>query len=226
MRSGGLTEISIREIYVDAPAIGAVSIPCIVCSVEQIEEFKPELEINSFRNAVVLVKVDIRFDEVWPAELLCLFISVLTKGRNREVALGNRPGQPSVIVGQLMVADHIRIRGGGFPVGVVVPASGLIGDGGIRCRASRLVAEGPRLAHREKAIEIIGGYWIAGLENARAANSPTARQVAHGPFSIIHAPQGIVEAEREAIGRIEDRWSVILLRIQPSGIGIVPSVIL
>ena len=45
------------------------AIPCIVCPVEEIEYFKPELEIDSFCDTRVLVEVDIRLDEVWPAEL-------------------------------------------------------------------------------------------------------------------------------------------------------------
>ena len=95
MRCGRLAEISIGEIYIDS--VGAV--PCVVCPVEQIKDFKPELEIDSFRDAIVLVEIDIRLDKVWPTELHGLLISVLTKRRNCEVALRDRSRQPSAIGG-------------------------------------------------------------------------------------------------------------------------------
>src|SRR5260370_595720 len=95
VRRRRLAKISVREIYIDT----AAAVPCVVSPVEEIENLKAELKIDSFRNAIVFVEIDTRFDEVWPAELHSLLISVLTKNRNREFALGNCPGQPGAVGG-------------------------------------------------------------------------------------------------------------------------------
>src|SRR5579864_9046581 len=99
MRCGCLAEVSVREVHVDAPAVSAVSVPRIVCPVEEVENLKPELEIYSLRDAVVFVEVDVGLDKVWSAELHSLLISVLTKRGDGEIALGNRSTEPSAVRG-------------------------------------------------------------------------------------------------------------------------------
>jgi len=93
MRCRRLAEISIREIHVEAGR----AVPRIICPVEEIEKLEPELKIDPFRNSVVLVEVNVRLDKVRPTELRRPFTSVLTKSRNRKVALRNCPREPSVI---------------------------------------------------------------------------------------------------------------------------------
>src|SRR5450755_3389041 len=93
MRCRRLTEISIREIHVEAGR----AVPRIVCPVEEIEKLEPELKIDPFRNSVVLVEVNVGLDKVRPTELHRPLISVLTKSRNRKVALRNCPREPSVV---------------------------------------------------------------------------------------------------------------------------------
>src|SRR5271165_697124 len=211
-----LAEISVRKIRINVS---------VVCPVEDIEHFKPELEIDAFRNMRVFVEVDIGFVEVRPAECVGLLIPLQTKSWNGKVALGNSSREPSAVRVRLAITGRIRLCEI-VPIAVVVAAASLVSDSRVGGRAPGDVAKIARLAHRQKAVAIPCSQGITRLEDARAAGSPAPGQVAQSPPPSIQALQLVVETEGEAIGHIEDRWPVILLRIQPSGIGIVQRVIL
>src|SRR5258708_40376753 len=124
-----------------------------------------------------------------------------------------------------MVINSIRIGSGGFPIGDVVAAAGVVSDGGVGRRASRNIAEGSRLAYREEAIRVVCGQRIPRLYDARSTDSPAPGQIAYSPSSTIHSFHRIVEAEGEAVGRVKHGSTVILLRIQALGIGIIQSIV-
>src|ERR1700683_2802502 len=109
-----MAEIAIREIHVDS-AVGDV---CkareihIVWPVEEIEDFKPDLEIDPFRNVRVLVEVDIGLDKVRPAELHSLLIPIRTAVResgNGKVGLRNASREPRAVRMGLAIAARIRV---------------------------------------------------------------------------------------------------------------------
>ena len=79
------TEGRIREVGIDVR---------VSRSVENIKEFKPKLEHDTFRNMRVFVEVDVGLVKVGAAELLCLFVPLLSESWDREVALGNCSNEP------------------------------------------------------------------------------------------------------------------------------------
>ena len=100
MRCRGRPEVSIGEIDVWI---------CVVCAVEEIEYFEPELEVDAFRDRRVFIEVDVRLKKVWLAEQVRFFIAALSECRNGEVTLRDRSRQPSLVIRQLVIADGIRI---------------------------------------------------------------------------------------------------------------------
>src|ERR1700677_1191689 len=101
MRRCRLAEISIRQIHVDAAGIdiriaGEVY---IVCPVEEIENLKPELEIDSFRNTRVFIDVDVRLNEIGPAEQIGFLITLRSESGDGEVGRGNCPCKPGAVLG-------------------------------------------------------------------------------------------------------------------------------
>src|SRR5580700_7165829 len=97
-----MAEIAIREIRVDTTQ----EVVCkareihIVWPVEEIENLKPDLENDPFRNVRVFVEVDISFDKVRPTELHRLLIPIRTAVResgNGKVGLRNASREPRAI---------------------------------------------------------------------------------------------------------------------------------
>ena len=66
--------------------------------VEEVEQFKPELEVHAFRDGRVLVEIDIRLKEVRATELHWLLVPSGPKGWDRKIALWDRSRQPSFVV--------------------------------------------------------------------------------------------------------------------------------
>src|SRR6266700_4108562 len=67
MRSGGGAEASVRNVHVD---VG------VVRPVEQVEELKPELEVDAFGEMKILVDVGIRLKEIRLPELHRLLVAL------------------------------------------------------------------------------------------------------------------------------------------------------
>ena len=173
-----LAEISIREVQIDT----ARAIPCIVRPVEKIKDFESELEIDSFRDLRVLIEVDIGFDEVRSTELHRFLVSAARpERRNGKVALGNSPREPSLVVSQLAVTSCIGVIAI-VPVGVVISASGGIPDRWIGGRWAGIGVA--RSTHRLVRIEVGRRQRITRLQNARAADSPTASEMTHSAFPV------------------------------------------
>src|ERR1035437_8023664 len=82
MRSSRSTEAPIGNVHIDI---------CIVSPVEDVEQFKPELEVDAFRDRCVFVEVCIRLKEVRSTELHGFFVTFRSEGRGSEVCLWNRP---------------------------------------------------------------------------------------------------------------------------------------
>ena len=124
MRCRRNAEISVREVGVD---VGKVR------PVEQIEEFKPELEVDPFGNGCVFVEVDVGFEEVRSTELHRLLIpAARTERRDCEIGFGDSPtGEPCLVIGRLAVATRIRVVKI-VTVGIVVATSRRITDSWIR----------------------------------------------------------------------------------------------
>ena len=71
----------------------------VVCPVEEIEDFKPELEIDPFRNLRVFVEIDVGLDEVWPPELHRLLIpAAVPKAGTAKSLLGIAPVSQSLLL--------------------------------------------------------------------------------------------------------------------------------
>jgi len=75
------------------------------------------------------------------------------------------------------------------------------------------------------------GERVAGLQNARAANSPAAGQMTDQSISVIQAGKRIVEGEREAVRSIPGRGAIIVPRVEtcsdlPWGYGVIARIIL
>jgi hypothetical protein len=76
------TEVPVGNVVID---VG------IVCPVENIEEFKSELEIYAFRNRSVFVEVSIRLKEVRPTELHCFSLPSCPKVGTAKSVFGIAP---------------------------------------------------------------------------------------------------------------------------------------
>ena len=166
-------EVSVGEIYINAAVVSAVSVPGVVCPVEEVEDLKPELEVDPFRDEGVLVNVDIGLNKVRSAELLWLFVPFLTESGNGEVALRDCTREPSFVVGQLVVTNCIRVIEV-VSVAVVVAAAGRVSDSGIQGRAPGFVTQSARLAHCHEPVRVGCGNGITGLEDTRATEPPSA----------------------------------------------------
>jgi len=97
------SKIPIREVVVD---VGVVS------PVEEIEDLKPELKINSLRKVRVFVEVDVSLVEVWPVEAIGLLVSVSGAERGYgEIGLRNSSaGYPRAVRAWLTVATVSQAR--------------------------------------------------------------------------------------------------------------------
>src|ERR1019366_2836813 len=100
MRSSRSTEAPIGNVRIDI---------CIVSPVEDVEQFKPELEVDAFRDRCVFVEVCIRLKEVRSTELHGFFVTFRSEGRGSEVCLWNRPSQPGLVICRLLISAGIRI---------------------------------------------------------------------------------------------------------------------
>lgn len=169
MRCRGFPEISIR---VDAVWVVEIDVQQIG-PIENIEELKPEFEIDSLGNAGLLVKVDIGLGKVRCAEPANLFISLCPERRNREVARGNGPGKKGSARRGLSISDRIRIVVI-VPICVVVSALGSVAN---RRVGGRRASSGVG-AYGLIIVGVSDGQGRTGLENARAADAPSAGQMA------------------------------------------------
>ena len=124
-----------------------------------------------------------------------------------------------VIAGGVGVSESIA-------VGIVVATTRLEGNCRVGGRTTLHIAKCARGTHRQKPVYILRSQRVAGLEDAGATGSPSAGQVANSAPATVRPFQRIVEAEREAVGHVKDRRSVILPRIEPGRVGIVQRVIL
>ena len=70
------TEVSIRSVHVDVR---------VVSPVENVEKFKPDLEVDAFSDGCVLVEIRVRLEEIRAAELHRLLVTPLAKRRNGEI---------------------------------------------------------------------------------------------------------------------------------------------
>src|SRR6266571_4300398 len=80
----GFAEIPIGPVVVDIQQVR---------SVENIEELKPDLEVNPFCNVSVLVEVDVRFGKIRLAELSHFLVTLGAESWNREITGRDRAVQ-------------------------------------------------------------------------------------------------------------------------------------
>ena len=79
--------------------------------VEEIEDLKPELEVNPFGNTGVFVEVDVRFGKVRSAELARLFIALRTESGSGELCRRENPIEkggasiPLVVIGRIRIVE-------------------------------------------------------------------------------------------------------------------------
>lgn len=82
MRTIRSTEVSIGNIRIDV---------CIVCPVEDVEEFEPELEAYALRDWSIFEEICICFKEVRPTELHRIFVAFLPKSWGCEIRFRDSP---------------------------------------------------------------------------------------------------------------------------------------
>src|SRR3954447_10392688 len=95
MRSGGSAEASVRNVGVH---VG------VVRPVEQVEQLKPELEVDAFGDVKILVDVSVRLKEIRSPELHHFLVPTAAKCGCGEVVLGNCSLEPGTVVSRLLVA--------------------------------------------------------------------------------------------------------------------------
>src|SRR3954454_8254415 len=186
MRSGGSAEASVRNVGVHVGVVGPV---------EQVEELKPELEVDAFGDTKILVDVGIGLKEIRSPELHGLFVTPAAECGSGEVALGDCSLEPSAVVGRLLVAGRVGIVEV-VAVRVVIPASRGIADRGVRHRRARGSAVRSVLANRDITVEVCGGERISGLEDSCAAQSPSSGDDPYRAFAVVQSFEGVVPTER------------------------------
>lgn len=83
---------------------------CEIYPVKDVEEFEPQLKINSLGYVGSLVSVEIRFDEVRLLELIGLFVALGTKGpRNAELTRGKGTFEKCVLGIPLLITMNIGV---------------------------------------------------------------------------------------------------------------------
>ena len=82
VRTGRRTEVPIGNVGIDV---------CIVCPVEDVEEFEPELEAYALRDWSIFEEICICFKEVWPTELHRIFVAFLPKSWGCEIRFRDSP---------------------------------------------------------------------------------------------------------------------------------------
>jgi hypothetical protein len=123
------------------------------------------LEIQSFGDAIVLVKGHIRLDEGWVAELPGFLVAIRACGRNRKLpGRKNTAGSISTSACSLSVAGCVWIAEI-IPVRQVIAANGKM-----------RVCSG-NVASRIECSVSVNGEGIARLVDASAAEAPSAGEV-------------------------------------------------
>src|SRR5690349_12963904 len=119
--SSSLPETSVRKIGVNV---------CVVCAVEDIEKFKPQLEVDPLGYVCVLIEVYVGLVEVWSPEAVRFFVTFLPERRDCEIACGYSARKPTSIVSRLAVARRVG-EVEVVAVRVEVPAPRSVADGRI-----------------------------------------------------------------------------------------------
>jgi hypothetical protein len=94
------SEVPVQQMGIDVRQVGAV---------EEIEDFKPELEVDPFSNTSVLVKVDVGLGKVWSTELSGLLAALGTESRRSELTRSKAAIEKCGASGLLAVVTRIRV---------------------------------------------------------------------------------------------------------------------
>jgi hypothetical protein len=141
--AGNLAEVSLRGVRLNVLEIGMV---------EEIEEFKAQLEINPFGDAGILVESEISLHIGRIAESVGFFITLVPRGGRGELSRRKDSSDVRTSGIALLIARHIWIVQI-VPVGVIIAAASERGGS----------------KHSE---------WITCLINAGPANAPSTRDSA------------------------------------------------
>ena len=97
---GCFAEVSIQQVGINIRQ---------VCPVEEIEDFKPELEVDPFGNTGLLINVDVRLGKIRPAELACLLVALRTESGRGELSRSEAPVEKRAARISLVIAACVRV---------------------------------------------------------------------------------------------------------------------